>query len=341
MSSAGLDKSSIIAGIDIGGTKIGVCLGRADGTVLSSARLAVDPARSPEDLLGECKQQLARLLAAQPGARLAAVGSACPGPLDYAAGKFINPPNNPRWHGFGLRDWLSANFPCPTAMMNDANAAALAEWLWGAARGTRTSVFLTMSTGMGSGLIIDGRLYEGPLGLAGEIGRMRLRDSDDGPVGFGRRGSVEGYTSGPGMSQLAESEAIACKHRNEPTQLSRARELNGHISPEALCEAARTGDAAALRVVARVSDELGRLMAIITDILNPELFVLGTIGTAYPDLFIPRALESLRREAIPASAAIVQVKPSGLSHRGDQQALAVAAQLLPPDRAGAAASGGR
>lgn len=333
--------SSLIAGIDIGGTKIGVCIGRPDGAVLASARLEVDPSRSPEDLLGECKRQLERLVADHGGGRLAAVGSACPGPLDYAAGRFINPPNNPRWHGFGLRDWLKANFSCPSAMMNDANAAALAEWLWGAARGTRTSVFLTMSTGMGSGLIIDGRLYEGPLGLAGEIGRMRLRDTDDGPVGFGRRGSVEGYTSGPGMAQLAESEALACRHRNEPSLLNRAREAHGRITPELLCEAARAGDPAALRVVARVSAELGRLMAIMTDILNPELFVLGTIGTAYPDLFIPGAVESLRREAIAASAGIVQVKPSGLSHRGDQQALAVAAQLLDVGSLPAPAGGGR
>lgn len=341
MSAGGKDKSRLIAGIDIGGTKIGVCLGRSDGTVLASTRLPVDPDRGPDDLLNECKARLDQLVIAHGNEAVAAVGSACPGPLDYAAGRFINPPNNPRWHGFGLRDWLKTNFTCPSAMMNDANAAALAEWLWGAARGTRTSVFLTMSTGMGAGLIIDGRLYEGPLGLAGEIGRMRLRDSDDGPVGFGRRGSVEGYASGPGMSQLAESEAIACRHRNEPTLLAKAHETHRVISPESLCEAARAGDPAALRVVARVSAELGRVMAIMTDILNPELFVLGTIGTAYPELFISGALESLQREAIPAAAGIVHIKPSGLSHRGDQQALAVASHLLDSGAGRSSVDGGR
>jgi glucokinase len=322
----------LIAGVDVGGTKIGLCVGTPDGRVLASDRFAVDPVAEPEPILRECRDRLqilrGRLDPAHANTDFAAVGCACPGPLDYKAGRFINPPNNPKWHGFGLRDWLRAHFACPSGMMNDANAAALAEWLWGAARGTQTSVFLTMSTGMGSGLIIDGRLYEGPLGLAGEIGRIRLRDTDDGPVGFGRRGSVEGYCSGPGMTQLAISEAIACTHRNEPTRLRDTLAAKGTIPPEDLCEAARAGDAAAKRVTDRIALELGRLMAIMTDILNPELFVLGTIGTAYPDLFIPASLTALQHEAIPASAAIVRVKPSGLADRGNQQALAVAAQLL-------------
>ncbi len=325
----------MIAGIDIGGTKIGLCVGSADGEVFASERLPVVRNREPADQLEVCRT---RLLALASDARtrvggsrdgeISAVGCSCPGPLDYAAGRFINPPNNPAWHGFGLRDWLKDHFECPSAMMNDANAAALAEFMWGAARGTRTSVFLTMSTGMGSGLIIDGRLYEGPLGLAGEIGRIRLRETDDGPVGFGRRGSVEGYTSGPGMAQLADSELIRCTHAGESTELARIAARDGRISPEELCRAAAGGDAAALRVTDRVAAELGRIMAIMTDILNPELFVLGTIGTAFPDLFIPGALRSLRREAIPASADLVRVLPSGLSDRGNQQALAVAARLL-------------
>ena len=208
--------------------------------------------------------------------------------------------------------------------MNDANAAAYAEWLWGAAKGTNTAVFLTFSTGMGAGLIVDGRLFEGPLGLAGEIGRIRLSAGDDGPVGFGRRGSVEGYCSGPGMSQLAASEATICTHTNEPSALREILARDGIISPERLCEAARAGDAAARRVTERIATELGRIMAILTDILNPEVFVLGTIGAAFPDLFVPTATRAIRETAIPAAAAIVEVRPSTLPNRGDQQALAVA-----------------
>jgi len=321
---------SLIAGIDIGGTKIGVCVGTSDGRVHASDRLGVDRSRAPEEMLGECRDALVRLIE-QRGRTLAdiqAVGCACPGPLDYAAGGLMNLPNNPRWHGFGLRDWLKSSFACPSAMMNDANAAALAEYLWGAARDSLSSVFLTMSTGMGAGLILDGRLYEGPHGLAGEIGRIRLRDTDDGPVGFGRRGSVEGYCSGPGMSQLAMSEATAATHRSETSLLARIVAEHGGITSEQLCRAAMQGDAPARRATDRAAAELGRIMAIMADILNPELFVLGTIGTAYPDLFIPRATEVLKREALPAVTERIRILPSGLSDRGNQQALAVAARLL-------------
>jgi glucokinase len=318
-------------GLDIGGTKIGLSVGTPDGQIIAANRLTVDHARSPENLLGECKHLLLQLAAKHADGDLstiAALGAACPGPLDYIRGRFINPPNNPSLHGFALRDWLRANFPCPVAMMNDANAAALAEWLWGSASGANTAVFLTMSTGMGAGLIIDGRLFEGPLGLAGEIGSLRLRDTDDGPVGFGRRGSIEGYTSGPGMTQLAISEAIACVHSGVPSALVDAYRARATITPQELCEASRAGDPPARRVTDRISRELGRTLAILTDVLNPEVFVLGTIGAAYPDLFIPGAMKTLREEAVAAAVEIVRVVPSILPDRGNQQAMAVAWHAL-------------
>ncbi len=314
----------VYLGLDIGGTKIGMCVGTPDGRVLASERISNDRGLSPDAMLATCKERFGLLAVKCGQTRILALGAACPGPLDYKGGKFINPPNNPAWHGFALRDWLKHNFQCPSAMMNDANAAAYAEWLWGAARGTSTAVFLTFSTGMGAGLIIDGRLFEGPLGLAGEIGRIKLNPADDGPVGFGRRGSVEGYCSGPGMSQLAASEATVCVHTNEASALRDILAAHGVISPENLCDAARRGDAAAKRVTDRVAVELGRIMAILTDVLNPEVFVLGTIGAAYPDLFIPRAAETIRVIALESASAIVRVLPSTLPNRGDQQALAVA-----------------
>ena len=330
------EQSDVYLGLDIGGTKIGMCVGTPEGRVLASERIANDRGATPQVMLETCKGVLERLLRSVGvgggdrgltplgSDRVLALGAACPGPLDYKGGKFINPPNNPGWHGFGLREWLKQNFACPSAMMNDANAAAYAEWLWGAAKGTNTAVFLTCSTGMGAGLIVDGRLFEGPLGLAGEIGRIRLSAGDDGPVGFGRRGSVEGYCSGPGMSQMAASEATVCIHTNEKSVLRDVLAAEGIISPEKLFEAARAGDAAARRVTDRVALELGRIMAILTDVLNPEVFVLGTIGAAYPELLIPRAIETIRAIALESTSAIVRVLPSTLPNRGDQQALAVA-----------------
>lgn len=319
----------LLLGLDIGGTKVSLSVGEADGRVLASARVPMNPNADPAHLLNDCAKQLVALAAQHaPGRPPAAIGAACPGPISYAEGRFLDPPNMPRWHGFQIRKWLAEHFTFPSAMMNDANAAALAEWLWGAAKGATTAVFLTMSTGMGAGLIIDGRLYEGPLGLAGEIGRVRLGEGDAGPVGFGKRGSAEGFLSGPGMSQMAASEALICTQLGEPSRLRELLEEHGSISTEDLCRASALGDPAARRVTDRSAAELGKLLAILTDVLNPEVFVLGTIGTAFPDLFIPTALSVLRRESVKHAAAIVHVRPSGLAHRGDQQALAVAWNLL-------------
>ena len=317
-----------LLGIDIGGTKIGLCIGTADGRVLASESIATDHAHAPEVILRACRERLLAMLARVVGADAApvAVGASCPGPLDYPGGAFLDPPNMPRWHGFAIRDWLAANFACPTAFMNDANATALAEWKWGAARGVQTAIYLTMSTGMGAGLSINGNLYEGPLGLAGEIGRIRLRD--DGPVGFAKRGSAEGFLSGPGMCQLAEQEALICIQRAEPSRLRAIVESGRTIGAQDLCAAAASGDSAALRVTDRLATELGRLCTILTDILNPDVIVLGTIGSAHPDLFIPGAMRHMLDEGVAAAAKHVRLVPSGLEHRGDQSALAIAARLV-------------
>jgi glucokinase len=317
-----------LLGLDIGGTKIGLCVGTPDGRILASESIPTDHTAAPADILTNCRSRLTALLASitGPSTAPAALGASCPGPLDYPGGRFLDPPNMPRWHGLAIRDWLQQSFPCPTAFMNDANSTALAEWKWGAARGTSTAVYLTMSTGMGSGLIIDGKLYEGPLGLAGEIGRIRLRD--DGPVGFAKRGSTEGFLSGPGMSQLAEQEALICIQRGEKSRLRNTIESGAKIRAEDLCAASAAGDPAARRVTDRLATELGRLCTILTDILNPDVIVLGTIGSAHPDLFIPGATRHMLDEGVLAAAKHARIVPSALTHRGDQSALAIAARLV-------------
>ncbi|MBI3759357.1 MAG: ROK family protein [Deltaproteobacteria bacterium] len=333
----------MLLGIDIGGTKVGVCVGDTAGNVVASRRFGTDHAQRPEEVLAKALGELQALLRsttsqypdaktqsgalrspsleAQSGAlRSPTLGVAVPGPYHAGRRAFLEPPNMPRWHGFELGAWLDKNSPWPSAAMNDANAAALAEHYWGAGVGFRNVVFFTMSTGMGAGFVLEGRLYEGTDGFAAEIGHLRLEA--DGPVGFGRRGSVEGYLSGPGMAQVAAAERLACRQTGEATALAAIPEAE--LTSARLCEAARAGDVAARRAVERIAGKLGLLMAMLTDLLNPQVFILGTIGSAYPDLFIPLATEVLRREAIGASAAIVRVVPSGLKDLGNQQALAVA-----------------
>lgn len=309
-----------LAAIDVGGTKIGWALGTGDGRVLASGRRETDPGARPEALLAEALAGIEALAAEVDRGRPAALGVACPGPFLQPEGRFLEVPNLPRWQGFALLDFLRSRFDGPVAARNDANAGALAEWRWGAGRGAESLVFLTMSTGMGAGLVLGGRLYEGRSGFAGEVGHLRL--APDGPVGFGKRGSVEGYLSGPGIVQVAASEVLRARQLGTATCLADAP-----ITPAAVCEAARAGDPAAAAAIEVCGRRLGELCALLVDLLEPEVVVLGTIGSAYPDLFLPRARAVVDAEALPRSAAGLRLVPSGLEDRGNQSALAVARDL--------------
>ncbi|MCA8970781.1 MAG: ROK family protein [Planctomycetes bacterium] len=303
-----------LGGIDIGGTKILVCRGDAEGHVQWTDSFATDPEASPGELLAEASQRLLD------GGTIAALGVTCPGPFFRRTQTFEKPPNMPRWHGFELGSWLSSHVPgIPFSAKNDANALAIAEHRWGAGRSVSTLVFFTMSTGMGAGLVLDGRPYEGARGFAGEIGHLRL--SDEGPIGFGKRGSVEGFLSGPGLAQLAAEEVRIARQRGESTELFEVASLDA----KALCAAAQRGDRVARRATDRAGARLGQLMAILVDVLEPELFVLGTIGRAYPELFIEPAMQVVHREALALSTTDLRIEPSALDDHAAQSALVLAA----------------
>jgi len=308
-------------GLDIGGTKLGVAIADATGKILAQDRIATE-AELPAG--PQIEAALARLAELEQGLRkgadlppCVALGASCPGPLDRRTGRFLDPPNMPGWHDFPILERLQELSPLPSAVMNDANASVLAECYWGAAKGAEHAVFLTMSTGMGAGLYLAGRLVEGRAGLAGEVGHLRL--AEEGPVGFGKRGSVEGFLSGPGILQQAKAEALRCEQLGEATLLRDAG-----LSTESFFAAVRAGDAAALRVRDQVARRLGQLCAILVDLLEPELIVLGTIAIQHGDLFLEEAREWMERDALPASAAGARILASPLRSRGDLSAIAVA-----------------
>lgn len=189
-----------LAGVDIGGTKCAACIGRADGEQVEVLCRAVPratreytPAGMLEALAGDLRDCLAALPAWE---RAEGIGISCGGPLDSRAGIVLSPPNLSGWDAVPAAKILSERTGLPAWLCNDANAGALAEWQYGAGRGCRDLVFLTFGTGLGAGLILGGRLYEGASGMAGELGHIRLEAH--GPVGYGKAGSFEGFCSGGG-----------------------------------------------------------------------------------------------------------------------------------------------
>jgi glucokinase len=213
------------------------------------------------------------------------------------------------------------------AVQNDANACALAEWRWGAGRGCRNMIFLTFGTGMGAGLILDGKLYSGTNDMAGEVGHVRLEN--DGPVGYGKAGSFEGFCSGGGIAQLARQMAEECLRVGQsPLYCPTLADLP-HVTTQRVAEAAQQGDELALQVLDIVARKLGRGLAMLVDILNPERIVLGSIWGRQRALLEPVTMQVLQEEALSYSFSVCQIVPAGLGESvGDLAALAVAESLL-------------
>ncbi len=271
----------LLAGVDIGGTKCAVCLGKVgtdEVTVIGKRRFPTPP--SPHQAQGLINAALTELLETATGT-LAAIGVSCGGPLDSHAGLILSPPNLPGWDRIDVVTPLREQFVVPTSLQNDANASALAEWQWGAGRGTRNMIFLTFGTGMGAGLILDGRLYSGTNDLAGEVGHIRLEPT--GPHGYGKAGSFEGFCSGGGIARLARSLAeSALAHGHMPLFCPTAADLPA-ITAERVGQATQQGDRLALQVFEIVGRQLGRGLAILVDLLNPERIVMAasTAGSVH------------------------------------------------------------
>ena len=292
-------------GLEIGGTKCSVWLGQREaGEMRLTGHRLFPTIAEPEACFRALAEAGDELLREQPGG-LAAVGISCGSPLDAVRGVVQTPPNLPLWQDVPIARWASQHWGAPAFLQNDADACALAEGQYGAGRGVRNMVFLTFGTGMGAGLILDGRLYSGTMGMGGEIGHIRL--ADQGPVGYGKRGSVEGFCSGGGVKQLAETYA------REALQAGGAPPwAAGEITAKTVAQAAMAGEPVACAVYAEVGRWLGRALAILVDLLNPQRIVIGSIFARSGGLMIPAMERELARECLPGSLAACQIVPCEL-----------------------------
>jgi len=313
-----------LLGLDIGGTKCTVVLAEAKGRLVASRYLPTSRDRDPYGMLARLLDAAASLIADQDAGigTVSRVGISCGGPLDAGKGLVLSPPNLPGWDEFPLVRLVSDRFPAAKVVLeNDANASALAEWKYGAGVGTRDMVFLTFGTGLGAGLILNGRLYAGTNGCAGEIGHWRL--AEDGPEAYGKRGSFEGFCSGTGLSRLAglrfrEIDAAGGKAGRDEAAVRasasslRAAHEEGRLSAKDLAEATRAGDEFAVKILEESARMLGRGLALLVDVLNPELIVIGSVYARNEDLFRDIAVEEMRKEALAPAASACRIAPSKL-----------------------------
>ena len=187
-------------------------------------------------------------------------------------------------------------------------------------------IFFTFGTGLGAGLILNGRLYSGSSGMAGEAGHVRLARS--GPMGYGKAGSFEGFCSGGGIAKLAKARAAAALRRGEPWSIAEDEEAIEALDARVIAEAARAGDANARSIFKTVGKRLGQGLSIMLDILNPDVIVIGSIYQRCEDLLRDEAMRVIRREVLPETVAAFRLLPAELGDSiGDIAALAVAAEL--------------
>ena len=310
----------VVAGIDIGGTKCAVSFAHMrdrEIEFLDKVRMETD-----RECFDNAMQRficiIADKLREHPEWRLMAVGISCGGPLDAEKGLIMAPPNLPKWDHVDVFTPLKKTFGVPVMIQNDADACALAEWKYGAGRGYSNVIFLTFGTGLGAGLILDGKLYHGTNDMAGEVGHIRLTEC--GPVGFGKMGSFEGYCSGGGISQIAQMKVL---EQFESGVFPDLGEL-GCLDAKHVAKAAQEGDTLARDIFAMSGKYLGKGLSILIDILNPEVIIIGSVFERNQDLLWPHAKEEIEKESLAASRAVCKVLPSQLGDQiGDYAALAL------------------
>lgn len=317
-----------LAGIDIGGTKCAVCLGQVNGpniTLIDKERFPTP--KTAAETLNTCIQTIKALEKALPDGKVRAIGISCGGPLDSKQGLILSPPNLPGWDTIDVMSPFRETFHTPIALQNDANACALAEWRWGAGKDCQNIIFLTFGTGMGAGLILNGALYSGTNDLGGEVGHIRL--AEVGPEGYGKAGSFEGYCSGGGIARYAQNRARLAIQEGHPPAFCRTEAHLPLVTAENVASAAHEGDILAIDIYSTVGHYLGRGLAILVDILNPERIIIGSIYKRQRELLEEVTLRVLQEEALPQALAVCKILPAQLGESvGDMASLAVAHMAL-------------
>ena len=304
-----------VLGLDVGGTKTACVEGTLDGRILQRIEMPTRATEAFSKIFPEIVANLNKLISAAhlEGRTIDAISVSIGGPLKIQEGILIDPPHLPGWHHVPLKTHLTEAFPhIPVYIEHDGNAGALAEFHFGVGKnrpGLQHLIFLTFGTGIGAGFIVNGRILRGASDTAGEIGHWRL--AEDGPLGFGKRGSWESFASGAGLIELASEMFPSRWSQNTPIR----DVVNAMIQY----------DPDAMKVAAVAGHWMGRGLALLIDALNPQVIVFGSLGVLLGERILAPARKVIAEEALPQAAAACELIPSALgSSIGDIAALMAA-----------------
>lgn len=315
-----------ILGFDIGGTKSCVLLANVEGEDIEFLSRVEIPTKGSwqkvlDTLCDEGKKTLKKF-GVKEGEFCA--GVSCGGPLNSKLGIIQSPPNLKGWDDVPVCSYIGEKLGCYVRLKNDADACALAEWKYGAGKGCQNMIFMTFGTGLGAGLILNGRLYSGTNGNAGEVGHIRLEE--DGPIGFGKNGSFEGFCSGGGIRQIAIKKAAERLQQGlEVSYMSGSLE---DITTKDVSLACAEGHEDALEVMAVSGHYLGKGLSVVIDILNPEKIVIGSVFARSGKFLVDEMNKVLEKEALSQSLSVCQVVPAMLGEKiGDYGSVVAALDL--------------
>jgi glucokinase len=324
-----------VVGIDVGGTNLRVSLAREDGEIVDRRHRDTDP-EGPAAAGIEALSQMVTELATANGLRMSDIESCAvgvPGPTDPDKGILYDPPHLPGWHNVEVARLLKEATGIPTHLENDAQLAAYGEFHRGAGRGSKHVVFVTISTGIGGGIVIDGKLYSGAAGSAGEVGHVMV--DPDGPVcSCGRRGHLEALASGTSMARIARERIAA----GEASSLASLEMFTAHE----IGEAADEGDELAVSVLTNAGRLLGLTFGGLLNILDPEVLILGGGVIQIGSILLDPLYAAIKEQAFEANYSHARITTAGLGQdAGLVGAVEWAIDHLPGGRPGAASHQGQ
>ncbi|MGB9839434.1 ROK family protein [Thermovenabulum sp.] len=290
-------------GIDLGGTKIATCIIDNNGNIFAKVEVPTLAKEGPEKVISRMKKSVYDVLSQINLSlnEIAGIGIGVPGPIDVEKGIIQNPPNLPGWKDISLCSIMAREFNTKIIVENDANSAALGEFLFGAGKGVKNFIYITISTGIGAGIFIDGKLFKGIGGNAGEAGHMTI--NFEGPIcECGNSGCWEAYASGTALARFAK-EGILSGIKTKIIEKARNEEINA----EHVFSAAREGDNFALTLVENEGYYLGVGLANLINIFNPGLIAIGGGLTQCWDMFYSKMMRTVEERSLPTNLKHLEI----------------------------------
>lgn len=297
-------------GVDIGGTNVKIALVDTNGAIIYSNTVPTRAEMGYEYTISNIKQAITDLMKETKAEKdsIEGIGFGFPGQVDFQTGVVLNIPNIPGWNNVPVAQIMSDEFGISAKIDNDVRCAALGELNYGAGKGCQNLVCVTIGTGIGSGLIVNGKLVRGASNAAGEIGHIKMQLHGGPLCGCGDYGCFEAYASGPSIVAMAYDYIKGGKS-------AKFREIGTEgITPYVVYEAAKLGDAVALRIYKAMGEIIGTGLASVVNLLNPEKIIIGGgVAEAGEILFAP-LIKALKNRAMPIQGAAVEVVPAQLGN---------------------------